>query len=235
MNDRYFQFEKLDDNTTELFIYGDIAKPDLIDRWFGIEDPSQVDAFTFKDAIDNVDTPNLVVRINSYGGEVAEGLAIYSLLSDFKGHLITKVDGMACSAAAVVFMAGQERIVPESGLLMIHNAWTSGVSGNANELRKTAEDLDNITKPSINIFTSKTGQEEKIIKELMDNETWLDCNEALQYGFATSISKDELMQSIGDANLYIKKLVLKVKELTKNQNSQINEKDALSSFLNLKK
>ena len=234
MRDKYFQFERVDDSTTELFIYGDIAKPDLIDRWFGIEDPTQVDAFSFKDALANVDTPNLLVRINSYGGEVAEGLAIYSLLSDFKGHLITKVDGMACSAAAIVFMAGQERIVPENGLLMIHNAWIQGACGNADELRKTADDLDTITKPSLNIFVSKTGQKEDFIKELMDNETWLDCNEALQYGFATSITKDEPMQSVGDANLYIKKLVLKVKELTKQKNSQIQEEDALASFLNLK-
>ena len=234
MREKYFQFNKIDDTTTELFIYGDIAKPDLIEKWFGIDDPAQVDAFSFKDALANVDTPNLLVRINSYGGEVAEGLAIYSLLSDFKGHLITKVDGMACSAAAIVFMAGQERIVPENGLLMIHNAWIQGASGNANDLRKTAEDLDTITKPSLNIFVSKTGQKEEFIKELMDNETWLDCYESLEYGFATSVSKDEPMQSIGDANLYIKKLVLKVKELSKNKNSQVQEEDALASFLNLK-
>ena len=141
---------------------------------------------------------------------------------------------MACSAAAIVFMAGSERIVPESGLLMIHNAWIQGACGNADELRKTANDLDTITKPSLNIFVSKTGQKEEFIKKLMDDETWLDCNEALQYGFATNIINDEPMQSIGDANLYIKKLVLKVKELTKQKNSQIQEKDALASFLNLK-
>lgn len=238
LKNKYFQFNRIDDSITELFIYGDIAKPDWIEKWLEIEDETKVNAFSFKDALAEVDTPNLLVRINSYGGEVSEGLAIYSLLSDYKGHLITKVDGMACSAASIIFMAGKERIMPESGLLMIHNAWRTAV-GDPNELRKAADDLETITKPSVNIYVSKTGLSEEEVKQMMDIETWMDCHEAFAKGFATSIAKDdEAQQSLGDVNLYIKKLVSQNKELKKtieNANLNVQKEDALVSFLNLER
>lgn len=224
MKDKYFQFVRIDDSVTELYIYGDIRKPDIIEQWLEIEDDTRVDAYTFKDALKNVDTPNLLVRINSFGGDVSEGLAIYSLLSDFPGHLITKVDGMACSAASVVFMAGEERIMPASGLLMIHNAWTK-TSGDPNELRKAANDLEIITQPSVNIYVEKTGLEESDIKAMMDEETWMDYKTAFEKGFATSIERDgEAQQSIGDATSYIRKLVLQIAKLkTHSNNDVINE------------
>lgn len=239
-NDRYFQFVKVDDNLTELYIYGDIRKPSLIERWLKIEDDSRVDAYSFKDALNEVNTPNLLVRINSMGGSVSEGLAIYGLLSDFNGHLITQVDGFACSAASVIFMSGQERIMPENGLLMIHNAWTDAC-GDPNELRKAADDLEIITKPSVNIYVNKTGLSEEEIKNMMDKETWMDYKSAFEKGFATSIQKnDTIQQSIKDINSYIRNLVIKNQELTtkleefekENNNAKIKE-DSWESFLNL--
>lgn len=239
-NDRYFQFVKVDDNLTELYIYGDIRKPSLIERWLKIEDDTIVDAYSFKDALNEVNTPNLLVRINSMGGSVSEGLAIYGLLSDFNGHLITQVDGFACSAASVIFMAGQERIMPENGLLMIHNAWTDAC-GDPNELRKAADDLEIITKPSVNIYVNKTGLSEEEIKSMMDKETWMDYKSAFEKGFATSIQKnDTIQQSIKDINSYIRNLVIKNQELTtkleefkkENNNAKIKE-DSWESFFNL--
>lgn len=239
-NDRYFQFVKVDDNLTELYIYGDIRKPSLIERWLKIEDDSRVDAYSFKDALNEVNTPNLLVRINSMGGSVSEGLAIYGLLSDFDGHLITQVDGFACSAASVIFMSGQERIMPENGLLMIHNAWTDAC-GDPNELRKAADDLEIITKPSVNIYVNKTGLSEEEIKNMMDKETWMDYKSAFEKGFATSIQKnDTIQQSIKDINSYIRNLVIKNQELTtkleefekENNNAKIKE-DSWESFFNL--
>lgn len=239
-NDRYFQFVKVDDNLTELYIYGDIRKPSLIERWLEIEDDTRVDAYSFKDALNEVNTPNLLVRINSMGGSVSEGLAIYGLLSDFNGHLITQVDGFACSAASVIFMAGQERIMPENGLLMIHNAWTDAC-GDPNELRKAADDLEIITKPSVNIYVNKTGLSEEEIKSMMDKETWMDYKSAFEKGFATSIQKnDTIQQSIKDINSYIRNLVIKNQEFTtkleefekENNNAKIKE-DSWESFFNL--
>lgn len=232
MKEKYLAFNKIDDQTTEMYIYGDIRKKNIIERWLNI--PSEAtDAFTLKDAINTVDTPNLVVRINSYGGDVAEGLAIYSLLSSFKGHLTTIVDGFACSAASVIFMAGQTRIVPEQGLLMIHNAW-SYAEGDSNTMKKMAEDLEKITQPSVNIYTSKTKLSEEEIKEKMDKETWITSKEAFEWGFATSIERNEAKQSL-ECN-FVHNLVMKVKELESElKNKNINEvieppKDAWASF-----
>ena len=160
-NNKYLNFRKLNEQETELYIYGDIRKKDIIDSWFGTG-KDVTEAFTLKDALAKIDTPELTVRINSYGGSVSEGLAIYNLLSDFKGHLRTIVDGFACSAASVIFMAGKERIVPESGLLMIHNAW-SKATGDSNAMKKAAEDLEKQTQPSVNIYVSKTGHSGDVI------------------------------------------------------------------------
>lgn len=215
MNDKYFQFVKLDDNVTELYIYGEIRRPSIIEKWLEIDDETRVDSYSFKDALKTVDTPTLVVRINSPGGSVEEGLAIYSLLSDFSGKLITKVDGWACSAASVIFMAGQERIMPESALLMIHNAWMEAV-GDPNGLRKAADDLEMITKPSVNIYVAKTGLSEEEVKSMMDTESWMDYKLAFEKGFATSIERDgEAQQSIKDFNRYIRNLVAQNLELKK--------------------
>lgn len=240
-NDRYFQFFKVDDNLTELYIYGDIRKPSLIERWLEINDDTRVDAYSFKDALNEVNTPNLLVRINSMGGSVSESLAIYSLLSDFKGHLITQVDGFACSAASVIFMAGQERIITENGLLMIHNAWIDDACGDSNELRKVADDLESVTKPSINIYVNKTGLSEEEVKSMMDKETWMDYKSAFEKGFATSIQKNNtIQQSIKDINSYLRNLVIKNQELTaklekfgKENNNPKNKGDSWESFFNL--
>ena len=211
--DKFLNFKKVSESETELYIYGDIRKKDIIERWFDLEDPERTDAFSLKDALAMVDTPNLTVRINSYGGSVSEGLAIYSLLSEFKGHLKTIVDGFACSAASVIFMAGQERVVPENGLLMIHNAWTEA-RGDSNAMRKVAEDLEKITQPSLNIYVNKTNLSEEEIKEKMDKEEWITSQEAYEWGFSTTQTrKDDAMQSLEADFVY--NLVMKNKELQK--------------------
>ena len=135
------------------------------------------------------DVKTINVHINSYGGEVAEGLAIYNSLKNHSAKVKTFCDGFACSIASVIFMAGDERIMSNASLLMIHNAW-SCVMGNANELRKQAEDLDKITQASVNAYMNHVSISEKELKELLDNETWLNCDEALSKGFATKITEE---------------------------------------------
>lgn len=207
--DKFLNFNKVSESETELYVYGDIRKKGEIEKWLGFgEDVTE--AFSLKDALNAVDTPNLTVRINSYGGSVSEGLAIYSLLSEFKGHLKTIVDGFACSAASVIFMAGQERVVPENGLLLIHNAWTEA-RGDSNTMRKVAEDLEKITQPSINIYVSKTGQTEEKIKQMMDREDWITSQEAYELGFSTTQVRKDSMQSLEADFVY--NLVMKNKEL----------------------
>lgn len=233
---QYLQFIKTSENNTDLYIYGDIRKKDLIENWLGIDDETRVDAMSFVEAISQVDTNNLTVHINSYGGSVSEGLAIYSALSQFKGNLITIVDGFACSAASVVFMAGKERIVPESGLLMIHNAWTYA-EGDSNALKKAAADLEKITQPSIDIYCLKTGLSEDKIKELMDAETWITSKEAFEMNFSTSISKDnQAMQSL-ESN-YVYNLVVKIKKQEKiidNLKENKHSENSWDAFFNRRK
>ena len=221
MENNFLNFKKKSKTETELYIYGNIEQKTWIDDWLGTG-KEKTDAFTLKDALMQVDTPNLTVRINSYGGEVSEGLAIYSLLSEFKGYLKTIVDGFACSAASIIFMAGQERVVPENGLLMIHNAWTEA-RGDSNKMKKVAEDLEKITKPSLNIYTNKTKLSEEEIKEKMDKEEWITSQEAYEWGFSTTQErKNEYMQAL-EAD-FVHNLVMKNKKLQK-EIEGLQEKD----------
>lgn len=214
------QLHKIDDTKSEILIYGEIRKKSFWEYYLGDEksDPTRTGAYEFSDMLKSVETPNLTVRINSMGGSVSEGLSIYNLLSEFDGELTTIVDGFACSAASVIFMAGKKRIVPESALLMIHNAW-SYASGDSNAMRKAAEDLEKITQPSVNIYVTKTGLEESVVKEMMDKESWITSNEAYDLGFATTLEKNEAQQSLSDQ--YLRKLIMENKELQKVVKQQV--------------
>ncbi|WP_159639117.1 head maturation protease, ClpP-related [Erysipelothrix anatis] len=214
MND-VMQFKQKNETTTEMYVYGEIRKKGLFEMWFG-DDETRTGAFDIKDALEKVTTPNLTVRINSMGGSVSEGLAIYNLLESFEGEVTTIIDGFACSAASIIFMAGSKRIAPESSLLMIHNAWSS-VSGDSNALEKAAEDLKKITQPSLNIYTSKSNLKEDEIKLMMDKETWITPQESYDWGFSTTIDRNEAKQSIGDE--YFKRLIIENKSLQQ----QLNE------------
>lgn len=185
---KFYEFKKVNEQETDLYVYGDITSM----KWY----ESDVGGYDFAKDLAEIDT-DINVHINSYGGEVSEGLAIYNLLKAFPHKVTTINDGFACSSASVVFMAGTERVMNKGSLLLIHNAWTYA-SGDANELRKQADDLEKVTMPSIAIYTSVTGLDEKKIREMMDNETWITSDEALEMGFATSIREEEPKQSINE-------------------------------------
>lgn len=182
MNKKYFSLETSGTNAT-INIYGDITSWPWMDG-----DVSAVNLSKQLDEMTGVD--NIDVYINSYGGEVAEGLAIYNSLKRHPAQVTTYVDGFACSIASVIFMAGDKRVMNEASLLMIHNAWSWG-QGNAAELRKLAKDLDTITNASVAAYMSKVSISEEDLRTLMDAETWLEPSKALAYGFASSVEKDE--------------------------------------------
>lgn len=204
MKERFYQLTNVSEDSATLYIYGDITSI----KWF----ENDVCVYDLAKEIGDLNGKALTVRINSYGGEVAEGLAIYNLLKSYEGEVTTICDGFACSAASVVFMAGTKRIMPRSSLLMIHNAWTRA-SGDADDLRKAADDLEKITQPSVEIYTSVSNLDADEIKAMMDAETWFDADEALGYGFATEISEEAAMQSVKDGILA--KTVFKNKQLEK--------------------
>ena len=166
----------------DLYIFGDIT------TWPW--DEKDKDAYGIVKELQALTTDKVNVHINSYGGDVSEGLAIYNVLKNSKAKVTTYCDGFACSAASVIFMAGEERIMNSASLLMIHNAW-SRASGNAEAFRKQAEDLDKITQASINAYMSRVWITEEELKEKMNAETWLTAQEALADGFATKILEEE--------------------------------------------
>lgn len=183
MRKQYFSMEKTE-NEANINIYGDITS-------WAWEELGEVSAVNLSKQLEELgDVSRINVYINSYGGEVAEGLAIYNALKRHKAKVVTYCDGFACSIASVIFMAGDERIMNDASLLMIHNAWT-WVSGNADQLRKQAEDLDKITQASVIAYKAHSTLSEEEIKDLMNKETWILPEEALEYGFATSIATTE--------------------------------------------
>lgn len=195
---KYFQLDKQGDTAT-LSIYGTITSM----PWFE-GDVSSAMLSKQLEALEGVS--QIDVYINSYGGEVAEGVAIYNALKRQKAKVRTICDGFACSIASVIFMAGEERIMNEASMLMIHNAWTYA-EGNAAELRKQAEDLDKITKLSVETYKSHSNLTEEEIVALMDAETWILPSEAVEYGFATGIAKEEKSNASQSAMLQLFNIV----------------------------
>lgn len=185
MKKNYFSMVQNGDVAT-INIYGDITS-------WAWEELGEVSAYTLSKQLDSLtNVSQIEVYINSYGGEVAEGLAIYNALKrkGKQAKVKTFCDGFACSIASVIFMAGSERVMSNASLLMIHNAWTIGM-GNADELRKLADDMDIITSASVEAYKERSTLSEKKIKELMSAETWITPKDAVKWGFATEIEEEK--------------------------------------------
>ena len=179
---KYYQLVK-NDASADLYIFGDICAW----AWPELGEQSGV---TIVNQLKELDVDTINVHINSYGGDVSEGLAIYNVLREHKAQIVTICDGFACSAASVVFMAGDRRVMQPASLLMIHNAWTVAM-GNAAQLRKTADDIETITQASVEAYKKVATISEEEIKVLMDAETWILPKDAVEYGFATEIDDED--------------------------------------------
>ncbi len=191
MKKTYYSFLQ-DEKEAQIYIYGDITS------WPWYE--TDVSSYTLAQQLSTLgEVETIHVYINSYGGEVAEGLAIYNALKRHKAKVITYVDGFACSIASVIFAAGDERIVSNSSLLMIHDAWT-WAAGNAEELRKAAGDLDIITQAAVNAYLEIVNITEKEVNKLMDAESWIPPQDALAKGFATSIVNNTASNKVSQSS-----------------------------------
>ncbi len=177
--------------TADINIYGDITgNAELINAWMKT-DTGAVSARGIVQEIQDLDVDTINVYINSYGGEVAEALAIYSALKRHSASVHTFCDGFACSAATIIFCAGDVRTMGSIALLMIHNCMSYLGYANSNEMRKAAEDNDKINQSSINAYMAVVNISQEQVQELMDKATWLTAEESLQYGFATEIADQE--------------------------------------------
>ena len=181
---QYFQLVTAG-NIAELYIYGDISACPQDD---GVSAASLSMQLAALQGVSQIN-----VYINSYGGDVSEGVAIYNALKRHNAKIVTYCDGMACSIASVIFMAGDERIMCNPSFLMIHDAWTYA-AGNADDFRKAADDLDVITTASISAYMAHCKLSEQELRAKMKAETWLTHTQALEMGFATSIMDDPIAE-----------------------------------------
>lgn len=199
MKKKFWEFKNAVDGVGELLIYGDISDV----SWWGDEiTPKQ-----FKEELDALgDVSQMNIYINSYGGDAFAGQAIYSMLKRHKASKATYIDGIAASIASVVAMAGDTIIMPKGSMMMIHNAWTFA-AGNADELRKIADDLEKISDSVLLPAYARSGQSEEKIKELLAAETWLSAQDAVDLGFADVIEDaKQVAASISGTMLTVNKL-----------------------------
>lgn len=168
----------------ELYIYGYVKGDER--NWYGDVIRSETSANHFRKELEaHKNISEIRIYINSGGGSVFEGTAIYNQLKRHPAKKVVHVDGFACSIASVIAMAGDEVVMPRNALMMIHNM-TLGVYGNAAELRKSADDLDTINEAGRQAYLSRAGDkltEDKLVK-MMDAETWLTAEQCITYGFA---------------------------------------------------
>lgn len=141
-------------------------------------------AQTFHNAIQAL-SGKIVVRINSPGGNVFDAIAIHSMLSRLP-DVETVTDGLAASAASVIFAAGKARKMAKAAFVMIHNPWTYA-QGSADDMRKEADILEGITNALVKLYKGSSSKSEDELREMMDQETWMDGDAALAAGFATEV------------------------------------------------
>lgn len=162
-----------------LFLNGTIAE----ESWFDDDVTPQL----FKEEL-NAGTGNITVWINSPGGDCVAAAQIYNMLANYKGTVTVRIDGIAASAASVIAMAGTKVIMSPVSMMMIHNPMTIAFGDSAN-MQKAIAMLDEVKESIINAYEIKTGLSRAKLSRLMDAETWMDANSAIEMGFA-----DELMQ-----------------------------------------
>ena len=162
-------------------IYGDIGE-----GWFD----EGVTLKNVNDKLKNITTPEIELRVNSLGGDLNDALVIHDILKLHPAKVTTKILGATASSGTVIAMAGDEILMSENALFLVHNASTMAM-GNASEMRETAENLDKWDDRIINIYKKKTGKRKSQIESLMKEEKWIDASEAKEFGFINNTFEPE--------------------------------------------
>lgn len=158
-------------------MHGTIAE----ESWFDDDVTPQL----FKDEL-NAGSGDITVWINSPGGDCVAAAQIYNMLSQYKGNVTVKIDGIAASAASVIAMAGNTVLMSPVSMMMIHNPATVAF-GDHSEIQKAMDMLAEVKESIINAYVIKTGLSRSKLSHLMDAETWMDANKAVELGFADDI------------------------------------------------
>lgn len=206
--------KNLTDKSADLYIYGEII--DNTDFKWDEADVMPDDVLNALNQVDGLD--NLNIYINSPGGSVFAGLAIYNMLSRNKAKKTVYVDGVAASMASVIAMVGDTINIPSNAFLMIHNPWTIAI-GNANDFRKLADDLDSISSGAMNVYKEnlKEGVTEETIQQMLDDETWLNGEEAAKY---FNINVVDAKNYAASSSEYLKKYDKTPHQLLETKNSK---------------
>ena len=167
--------------TRVLSINGPIAE----ESWFD----DDVTPALFKDEL-NAGDGDITVWINSPGGDCVAAAQIYNMLVDYSGNVTVKIDGMAASAASVIAMAGNEVLMSPVSMLMIHNPATIAM-GDHNEMQKAIDMLSEVKESIMNAYAIKTGLSRAKLSHLMESETWMNANKAVELGFADGVLERE--------------------------------------------
>ena len=168
----------------EIVIYAGIGQ----DFW---GDGSMISAKQFSDELKSIsDTVSKInVRINSPGGDVFDGVAIYNRLKQHKAKKIVHIDGLAASIASIIALAGDEIIMGEGALYMIHLPWTFSY-GNRMELDNTINRLMDVEEQMLGIYSKKTDLSRSEVRAMLEKETWMSADEAIELGFVDSKAED---------------------------------------------
>jgi ATP-dependent protease ClpP protease subunit len=171
-----------------LYIYSDV-EGDSYD-WWGDRIPSETSAKSFRNTLARYpDVKNIDIYINSYGGSVMEGTAIYNQLKRHSAYKTAYIDGFAYSVASVIAMAADKVVMPRNTLMLIHNPWFV-TSGDAAELRRAADELDTYAEASRQAYLAKVGEKltEEKLTEMMNKETLMTAMQCVEYGFADELA-----------------------------------------------
>tara|TARA_R110000803_G_scaffold16356_2_gene44855 strand:+ start:2168 stop:3163 length:996 start_codon:yes stop_codon:yes gene_type:complete len=221
MQKEWYNIKNKSSEVADVYLFNDIGT-------FGVT------AQNFIDEIKEYEDTELNIHINSLGGEVFEGMAIYSIIQRRKAKTTVYIEGIAASIASVIALAADEVIMSENSLLMIHNAW-GGTQGEAKDMRKQAEILDKITNEIAEVYVKKSGIPYNEVIRMMDEETWLTAEEAVALGLVDSISEPIKVAAKYDVSKYkniTNKKVEQILSLTKKREIKMTEE--LKTWFNSK-
>ena len=174
MTEKWYNIQNKAGETADVYIFDEIGTYGITAQEF------------ITDIKDLKDTP-INLRINSLGGDVFDGMAMYNVIKRREAKTTVYIEGIAASIATIISLGADEVVMAENSLFMIHNAW-GGTMGEAKDMRKTAETLEKITGELTDIYRKKTGLSYDALAQMMDEETWLNANEAYELGFIDTIS-----------------------------------------------
>ena len=173
----FWNWVRNEDGTRTLTIDGVIAE----ESWFD----DDVTPKLFREQL-NAGNGDIVLYVNSPGGDCVAASQIYTMLMEYKGRVTVKIDGIAASAASVIAMAGTEVLMAPTALLMVHNPLTVAI-GDTEEMQKAIAMLDEVKESIITAYELKTGMSRAKLAHLMDAETWMNAQKAIELGFADGI------------------------------------------------